>query len=42
MTNITQNFAAAIAAIAIVAATWMPVITVPTAQAATLIAPVLA
>ncbi len=33
MTRITQNFAAACAALFIVAVTWTPVITVPVAQA---------
>lgn len=42
MTNALQNLAAAVAAVLIVAATWAPVITVPPAQADTLVAPALA
>ncbi len=42
MTHVLQNAAAAIAAVLIVAATWTPVITVPPAQAETIVAPVLA
>ncbi|MDN3647164.1 hypothetical protein QWY75_13205 [Pontixanthobacter aestiaquae] len=41
MTRFYQNSAAAVAAIAIVAITWVPVINVPTAEAATLIVPAL-
>ena len=42
MTRYANNVAAAVAAILIVVATWTPVVTVPPAQAATLVAPVLA
>lgn len=42
MTRYTTNFAAAVAAIFIVVATWTPVVTVPPAYAATLATPILA
>lgn len=43
MPNTLQNLAAGIAAIALVAVTWVPVVTVPPVQAATLtIAPYIA
>ncbi|WP_268893202.1 hypothetical protein [Pontixanthobacter aquaemixtae] len=42
MTNFAQHFAAAVAAITIATLTIVPVVTVPAAQAATVIVPALA
>lgn len=42
MTRYANNLVAAVAAILIVTVTWVPVVTVPPAQAATLVTPILA